>query len=71
MDEAFPVCPTRSGTASLGRAETRATVRKPSALRVYCHLMPGSPDGMRQAINRAFSESPDCPEIAPEGKTGL
>ena len=40
-------------------------------LRVYCHLMPGSPDRMRQAIDRGFSESPDCPEIAPGGKTGL
>jgi integrase len=40
-------------------------------LRVYCHLMPGSPDRMRQAIDRAFSESPDCPGIAPEGETGL
>jgi integrase len=26
-------------------------------LRVYCHLMPGSPDRMRQAIDRAFSEA--------------
>ena len=40
-------------------------------LGVYCHLMPGSPDRMRQAIDRAFSEYPDCPEIDPEGKAGL
>jgi integrase len=33
-------------------------------LRVYCHLMPGSPDRMRQAIDRAFSEPADCPGIA-------
>jgi integrase len=39
-------------------------------LRVYCHLMPGSPDKMRQAIDRAFSESPDCPGIAQEGEKG-
>ena len=32
---------------------------------------PLSPDRMRQAIDRAFSESPDCPEIAPGAKTGL
>jgi integrase len=38
-------------------------------LRVYCHLMPGSPDRMRQAIDRAFGDSPDCPEIAQEGDT--
>ena len=40
-------------------------------LRVYCHLMPGSPDRVRQAIDRAFSETPDHPEIIPESKTGL
>ena len=49
----------------LGHADPAIT------LRVYCHLMPGSPDRMRQAIDRALSESPDFPEIAPEGKTGL
>jgi hypothetical protein len=26
-------------------------------LRVYCHLMPGSPDRVRQAIDRTFSEA--------------
>jgi len=25
-------------------------------LRVYCHLLPGAPDRMRQAIDRAFSD---------------
>jgi hypothetical protein len=40
-------------------------------LRAYRHVMPGSPYRMRLAIGRAFSESPDCPEIAPEGETGL
>lgn len=39
-------------------------------LRTYCHLVPGSPDKMRQAIDRAFSESPDCPGIAQEGENG-
>ena len=39
-------------------------------LRVYCHLMPGSPDRMRQVIDRAFSEFPDCPGIAQDGETG-
>jgi site-specific recombinase XerD len=39
-------------------------------LRVYCHLMPGSPDRIRQAIDRAFSEVPDCPGIAQGGETG-
>ena len=39
-------------------------------LRVYCHLMPGSPDRMRQVIDRAFSETPDCPGIAQDGETG-
>ena len=33
--------------------------------------MPGSPDRVRQAIDRAFSETPDHPEIIPESKTGL
>lgn len=37
-------------------------------LRVYCHLMPGSPDRMQQAVDRAFSDSPDCPGIAQEGE---
>lgn len=39
-------------------------------LRVYCHLMPGTPDRIRQAIDRAFSEAPDCPGIAQGGETG-
>jgi hypothetical protein len=39
-------------------------------LRTYCHLVPGSPDKMRQAIDLAFSESPDCPGIAQEGENG-
>ncbi len=30
MDGAFPVCPARGGTPSLGRTETRATLRKQS-----------------------------------------
>ncbi|HEV2259962.1 MAG TPA: hypothetical protein VGS06_43190 [Streptosporangiaceae bacterium] len=34
-------------------------------------LMPGSPDRIGQAIDRAFSESPDCPGIAQQGETGL
>ena len=29
-----------------------------------CHLMPGAPDRMGQAIDRALSGSPDCPGIA-------
>jgi site-specific recombinase XerD len=37
-------------------------------LRVYTHLMPASPERMRQAVNRAFSESADCPDITPEGQ---
>ena len=37
-------------------------------LRVYYHMMPGSPDRVRQAIDRAFSEAPDHPEITQEGK---
>jgi integrase len=37
-------------------------------LRVYCHLMPGAPDKMRQAIDRAFNESPDCRGIVQEGE---
>jgi integrase len=36
-------------------------------LSVYCHLMQGAPDRMRQAVNRAFSEPPDCPDIAQRG----
>jgi integrase len=40
-------------------------------LRVYRHLMPGSPDMVRQAIDRAFSDAPDHPEITPDGETGL
>jgi hypothetical protein len=40
-------------------------------LRVYRHLMPGSPDRMRLAIGRAFSEAPDHPEITQEGETSL
>jgi integrase len=40
-------------------------------LRVYCHLMSGSPDRIRLAVDRAFSESaPDCPGIAQEGPKG-
>jgi hypothetical protein len=35
---------------------------------VYCHLMPGAPDKMRQAIDRAFNESPDCRGIVQEGE---
>jgi site-specific recombinase XerD len=33
-------------------------------LRTYCHLMPGSPDRIRQVIDRAFKDEPDCPDIA-------
>ena len=33
-------------------------------LRVYTHLMPGAPDRMRQAIDRALSDPPNCPGIA-------
>jgi hypothetical protein len=29
------------------------------------HLMPGSPDRVRQGIDRAFSEALDHPEITP------
>ena len=32
---------------------------------------PGSPDRVRQAIDRAFIEVPDHPEITQEGETGL
>ena len=38
-------------------------------LSVYCHLMPDSPDRMRQAVDRAFSEAADCLGIAQEGET--
>jgi hypothetical protein len=31
----------------------------------------GAPDKMRQAIDRAFSEAPDHPEITQDGETGL
>jgi site-specific recombinase XerD len=37
-------------------------------LRVYTHLIPGSPDKMRQAIDRAFADSP---EIARRGAVDL
>jgi site-specific recombinase XerD len=40
-------------------------------LRVYCHLMPDSPDRVRQAIDRAFSQAPDHPEITQESTTSL
>ena len=40
-------------------------------LRVYCHMTPGSLDRVRQAIDRAFSEAPDHPEITQEGETSL
>lgn len=33
-------------------------------LRVYCHLMPGSPERTRAAIDRALSNPPDCPDVA-------
>jgi hypothetical protein len=33
--------------------------------------MPGSPDMARQAIDRAFSEAPDHPEITQEDATSL
>ena len=36
-------------------------------LRVYTHLMPGTPDRLRQAVDRAFSTSSDCPGIAQGG----
>lgn len=35
---------------------------------VYCHLLPGAPEKVRDAIDRAFSESQDCPGIAREQK---
>jgi hypothetical protein len=38
------------------------------ALRVYPHLMPGPPDRVRQAIDRAFSEARDHPEITRTAK---
>jgi hypothetical protein len=37
-------------------------------LGTYCHLVPGSPDKMRRAIDRAFSESPDCPGLPRRAK---
>ena len=41
-------------------------------LRVYCHLMSGSPDRVRQASGRAFRRKPpDHPEVTQEGETGL
>ena len=40
-------------------------------LRAYCHLMPGSPERVRQGIGRAFSEAPDHPQITQDGETGL
>ena len=45
-------------------------LRPAFTLRVYCHLMPGTPDRIRQAIDRAFSEAPDRPGIAQGGETG-
>jgi integrase len=36
-------------------------------LGTYCHLMPGAPDRMRQAVDRAFSDLSDCPDIARGG----
>lgn len=38
-------------------------------LRVYCHLMPGAPDRMRQAVDRAFSDPSGCPDSALVGPT--
>jgi hypothetical protein len=54
----------RTGATSGALARYLGHADPAFALRVYCHLMPGSPDRMRLAIDRAFSESPDCPEIA-------
>lgn len=37
-------------------------------LRVYCHLLPSGADRARRAIDRAFAEGEDCPDIAQGGE---
>jgi len=37
-------------------------------LRTYCHLMPSGADRARRAIEKAFTEPSDCPDIAQGGE---